>query len=231
MPRVTRGAGADGAVGVRLANVMAHRATLGDGRRAFHGDQRIGAALDRAGMELLGEGDLLGGEIGGAAHGRPGGSGMAAAQVLAVLRGVALAAIRRGQRLGDREPAMLQRLLAIDGLMAIQAGHAHLHMAAAFELMHDGRGLAAMAFRALAGGADEGGRRLLQLDLGAKAIDDERGDDQRAADHYGNEDGAEGHGVWFLVRLPENDPSRHDTPLYLAVYSAAKRPSNRNFVS
>ena len=28
MPRVARGAGADGAVGVRLADVMAHRATL-----------------------------------------------------------------------------------------------------------------------------------------------------------------------------------------------------------
>jgi hypothetical protein len=64
-----------------------------------------------------------------------------------------------------------------------------------------------MALRALAGGADEGGRRLLQLDLGAKAIDDERGYDKRAADHYGNEDGAEGHGAWFLVRLPGSDPS------------------------
>ena len=53
--------------------------------------------FDRAGMELLGEGDLFGGEVAGAAHGRPGGSGMAAPQVLAILRGVALAAIGGGQ--------------------------------------------------------------------------------------------------------------------------------------
>ena len=70
----------------------------------------LGAPLDRAGMELLGESDLFGGELPGAAHRRPGGRGVAASQVLPILGGVALAAIGGGQGLGDGEPAMGQRL-------------------------------------------------------------------------------------------------------------------------
>jgi hypothetical protein len=132
---------------------------------------------------------------------------MAASQVLTVLCGMALAAISSSQSLGDSEPAMFQLLLTIDGLVAIQASHAHLHMAAALELMYDGRGLATVTFRTFAGGADEGGCRLLQLDFGTKAIDYKRGDDKRAANHYGNEDGAEGHGIWFRVKLPGRDAS------------------------
>ena len=65
---------------------------------------------------------------------------------------------------------MLQRLLALDGLVAVQAGHAHLDVAAALELVDDGRGLAAMALGTLACGADEGGGRLLNLDLGRRLL-------------------------------------------------------------
>ena len=158
-------------------------------------------------MELLGDGDLFGAEIPGSPHGRPGGGGMAAAQVLAILGSMALAAVGRGQGLGDREPAMRQRLLAFPGLVAIEAGHAHPCVTAALELMHDGRSFAAMALRTLAGGADEIRHRLLNLNFGTQAVNHESRDDQRAPDHDGNENRAEGHRVSLLMKWLGDDPS------------------------
>jgi hypothetical protein len=153
---------------------------------------------------------------------------MAAAQILAILVGVALATVGGGQRLGDGKASVRQRLLALDGLVAIQAGHAHLHVATALELVDDGRRLAAMALRALARGADEGRRRLLHLDLGAKSADYQGGDDQRAADGDGNENRAEGHGVWFLLAMaPKRSVAARRSTLPLQVYFVTQAQSYR----
>ena len=107
VPRVAGGAGADRAVGVRLADAVALDAAADDGRRAFQGDQRIRRPLAGAGMELLREVDLLGRQPLLAVDRRPRRRGVAAAQELLVLRLVAAAAVGGRHVLRDDEAVMV----------------------------------------------------------------------------------------------------------------------------
>src|SRR5262245_55528607 len=123
MPCVTSGAGSDRAVLIRLADAMAFGAAAGHRSRTFQFHERVSRPLASAGVELLGKGDLLGGQAAFAIDGGPRRSGVAAAHELLINRLVARAAIGRCDRLADDEAVVVGLLLSCRGLMTVEASH------------------------------------------------------------------------------------------------------------
>jgi hypothetical protein len=111
-----------------------------------------------------------------------------AARVLLVLGAVALRAVFRRELQGDLEAPVVLGLLALDGVMTIEAVHAGGRVSAALELGHDGRGLVAVTPGALARGLRELSRRLAGLHLRAAAVHDDGSRDQRGSQEDGDED-------------------------------------------
>jgi len=171
---------------------VALRAAAADRGRPFERGDGVRRTVDAAGMVLLGECDLLGGEILRAADRRPRRRGMAAAKELPVLRGVAARAVRGGEALGHHEAAMIELHLIVCRAMAVEAGDAGRGVLRHLVLMHDGRRLARMALRAFAAGADVRRRRLLHFDARTAAVEDEGGYDDRRGDDDGDEHSGEG---------------------------------------
>src|SRR5262245_10775006 len=79
------GAGTDRTVPVRAADVVALQTSLVHRDRTFPHSDRRRNAIDCALVVLLGKGDLLGGEVGLAAHGRPRGRCVPAPKELLIL--------------------------------------------------------------------------------------------------------------------------------------------------
>ena len=102
-------------------------------------------------------------------HRRPGRRRVAAPQELLVLGRVALLAVGRRELLRDREPAVVERLLALGRLVAVQAVDPGRVVLAHLVLVDHRRGLAAVALGALAGRAHQGRGRLVHLRRGAVA--------------------------------------------------------------
>src|SRR3954462_9603124 len=92
---------------------------------------------------------------------------------------------------GDDEAVMVFVRLLVRGLMAFQAVHALLGVAAHFIFVHDRVLLPEVAFGAFAGGPDESLAGLLRLNLRPGAIEEERSDDDAKAQDNGDEHGAE----------------------------------------
>ena len=74
--------------------------------------------------------------------------------------GVTLTAVFRGQRLGERDPFVVERFRVLLRLVAIQTVRSLLHVSAALVLLYDGRRLAAVA-----GCTPVGGLRELRTEL------------------------------------------------------------------
>src|SRR4030095_4617690 len=86
MARMTRRAGANRAIVVRLADAMALRAPAGGGGGALDRGERMGGSSGAARLVAFGELDLLGLQSFFAEHRRPRGRRVTAAQVLLVDR-------------------------------------------------------------------------------------------------------------------------------------------------
>ena len=184
MTCVASGAGADRAIRIWPTDIVTLVAALVDRRRTFAHRKRVGRALHRAGVKLLGRRDLFRREIAGPADRRPRRCRVATAQELVVLRLMTLGAVRRGEILGDHESAMIERLLPGDGPMTFEARHALPGVLAHLELMHHRRRLLTVALGAFADRAGERGRRLPTLRRRPAAIDDERRHDERGGEHH-----------------------------------------------
>jgi len=104
---MTRGAGTDGAVGIRPPDALALLVAAGHGRLAFQRGERVRRAPGVSRVILLGETDLLGRECLFAIHRGTRNARVPAAQELLVDRLVAAAAISRRRMFGDHEPVML----------------------------------------------------------------------------------------------------------------------------
>jgi hypothetical protein len=201
--RVARGAGADGAVVVGLADGMALLAAADHGRSAFGDDEGMRRPLRSARLKLLRERNLLRREALFAVDGGPRGRGVAAAEEFLILGLVAGTAIAGGKVRRDHEAVMIELLLARRGLMAVEAVDALARVRGHFVLVHDGILEARMALGAFAGGADEVSRGLAGFNAGARAIDEKCGENEGEADDDSEKYGAERH----AGTPPVGDPS------------------------
>src|SRR5262249_11206620 len=111
VPRMTRRARADRAVGVRLADAVAVCAAARHRRWSLELYERMRRPSCVAGLKALGEVDLLSFESFGAEHGGPRHGGMAAMQKVLVDRLVTAAAVTGGQPGRNRKAPMLLPLL------------------------------------------------------------------------------------------------------------------------
>src|SRR4051794_16929902 len=100
-------AGADRTVGVRPPDRVALDTSTACSDRPFEHADRVRVPVHRAGVILLGKRDLLRLEIARSADCRPRRRRMPAPKELAILRRMALRAIRGGQVSCDREAAVV----------------------------------------------------------------------------------------------------------------------------
>lgn len=98
---------------------------------------------------------------------------MAAACKFLVDLFVARPAIARSDQGGNDEALVIFLLLALRGLVAVEAGNAFSGVLAHFKFMNDGILLVRMAFRAFASGLDELCVGLVYLDAWASPLDEE----------------------------------------------------------
>ncbi len=147
-----------------------------------------------SGLVLLAEVDLCGAEALLAIDGGPTGRGVAAVQELLVDALVATAAVAGGELGADDKAVMVLLLLAFGGLVAVQAVDAFFGVGAHLVLMHHRVLEAGVALGALAAGANKVRRWLVGFDLGAGAIDQECGKNQRKGNGNSDKHRAEGHG-------------------------------------
>src|SRR5580693_2429561 len=106
---------------------------------------------------------------------------------------MALGAVLRGERFGNREAPMLFRWLTFDGMVAIQTVDTPDRVLTPFELVDDGRGLMPMAFGALACGFDERRSGLAPFDPRPPRVHEERCDHESRGEDHGDEDALERH--------------------------------------
>jgi len=149
--------------------------------------ERIGGTLHVAGIELLAESDLVGGEPFFSHDSGPGSCGVAAAREFLVDLFVAGAAIARSHLSGDYEAVVILFLLTLRGLVAVEAGNAFPGVLAHLKFMNDGILLMRMAFRAFAGGHDELRVGLVHLNAGPSPLDEESTKNQSEGDDEGDE--------------------------------------------
>ncbi len=155
MARVARGAVADRAVFVWLADRMALLAAAGHRGRALESGERMRRPFHAAGLVGLGERDLFRSESLFTTHGGPGNGGVPAVQKFLIDLFVASAAIAGGDVAGgDDEAVMVFGLLSGRGLMAVEAIHAAFGVLAHFVFVNDGVLGARVAVGALAAGAN-----------------------------------------------------------------------------
>ena len=119
---------------------------------------------------------------------------MPAARVLVVDLRVARFAIARRNLRGNHEAVVFFFLLALRGLMAIEAAHAVGRVFAHLIFVNHGVLLVQVAFRAFSGGAHELRVGLLHLNGRPGALNQECSKYQRKRDNERNENITKGHG-------------------------------------
>ena len=125
---------------------------------------------------------------------------MAAARELVIDRRVTRAAIGGSDAGVDDEAIVVRAGLAVDHLMAVEAGDAFLSVLAHLVFVDDGILVVAVTLGALAAGLHVIRRRLLRDDGRALGVDDVSRHDQGRAKNQGDEDGAEVH-EFVLVQI------------------------------
>ena len=118
---------------------------------------------------------------------------MSAMEILLVDRGVAGSTVAGRESLGDEKALVLDVLLMIGWLVAVETGDALASVSAQFVLVDDGLLLPGMAFSAFAAGTHQVSRRLIGLLQRPLAIDQESSQHQTEANNESDEHGAERH--------------------------------------
>ena len=118
---------------------------------------------------------------------------MAAAQELLVNRLKTAPAVPRREPGRNDKPVMVLLLLALSGLMALEAVDALLRVQADLVLVHHGELLLDVALGAFAGRANERRGRLRGFHPRPLAVHEEGRDNQREADRDRDEDGSKRH--------------------------------------
>jgi hypothetical protein len=188
MPGVALSTRPNGAIGIGLAYRVASLTPNFRGGLSLQLRQPIRRTIHGSLVELLSKLYLLIGKVFGPVDGCPGGRCVPTPQELPVLLGVALTAVFGRQRLSQREAPVLEGLLPFLGLVAIQAVRSLLHMCTALVFGHDGGGLAAMAGGARARSLHKIRAGLLRLERRTLGLNEKGPDDERSANHEGNED-------------------------------------------
>jgi len=179
---VARGAIADGAVLVWLADSVALLAPAGHGRGTFERGEGMRRAVGVAGVELFGIGDLFAAEPFRPVDRRPGDSSVATAEKLLIDGFVTATAISRGELGGDGEAAVFFALLICRGLMAFQTTDVLCRVDAHFIFVNDGILQTGMAFGTSAGSPNGGGVGLVGFRPRSCAIEEKCGQYQTKAE-------------------------------------------------
>jgi hypothetical protein len=145
--------------------------------------ERVRRPFRTTGLKLFAKGNLFRAQALFTVNGSPTGGGVATAKELLVDTLVAGTAVPSRQMSTDHESVMIDFLLTGSGLMAVEAIHTLLRMRRHFVLMNHRILEPGMALRALAGGADEVGRRLGRLDTWALPVDQKGGQNQCECDN------------------------------------------------
>ncbi len=196
MPRVARGARADGSVLVRLADAVALSAAARGRGRSLELCQGVGRAPGAAWLIALRELDLFRLQPLLTEDRGPRSRRVAAPQELLVDRLVTASTVPRRQLCRDDETVMVFFCLTVSRLMTVEAVDALLRVPAQLVLVDDRVLLLAVALRALAGGPHEFRRGLIRFDARPRTIHQERADDQGKRHDDGD----------------EHRPKRHEIP-------------------
>ncbi len=126
---------------------------------------------------------------------------------------MAFGAIGSREMTSDHEAAMVDLLLSFNGAVTIQTRDPFGCVPARFELMHDSRGFAAMALRALSDSTGRGGGRLPLFDTRPIAIENESRHDQAGRDDNRDEYASERQEITpeVIAQICETEPKISDS--------------------